>query len=100
MGEVYLRGTGLEGEDWICLGQKRDRWPALVNMMMNLRVSRQIVLRGVSYLRLHLYIVNMALFLDHKQTFKKVWIVVYWLMTPRIFADCYQHLERALSHRR
>ena len=28
-----------EGMDWIDLAQDRDRWPGLVNVVMNLRVS-------------------------------------------------------------
>jgi hypothetical protein len=33
-----LRETGLGSVDWIQLAQERDRWRALVNMVMNLRV--------------------------------------------------------------
>jgi hypothetical protein len=28
----------MEGMDWIALAQDRDRWQALVNVVMNLRV--------------------------------------------------------------
>jgi hypothetical protein len=33
-----LREVGLEGVDWIRLSQDRDRWRAIVNAVMNLRV--------------------------------------------------------------
>jgi hypothetical protein len=33
-----LREIGLESVDWIQLAQDRDRWRALVNMVMNLRI--------------------------------------------------------------
>jgi len=34
-----LREIGMmEGVDWIHVAQDRDRWPALVNMVTNLRV--------------------------------------------------------------
>jgi hypothetical protein len=33
-----LRETGLGGVDWIGLSQDRDRWRAVVNAVMNLRV--------------------------------------------------------------
>jgi hypothetical protein len=33
-----LREIGLDGTDWIELAQDRDKWRALVNMVMNLRV--------------------------------------------------------------
>jgi hypothetical protein len=33
-----LRETGLEGVDWVHLAQDRDRWRAVVNTVMNLRV--------------------------------------------------------------
>jgi hypothetical protein len=36
--EKDLRETGWDGIDWIDLTQDRDRWRALVNMVMNLRV--------------------------------------------------------------
>jgi hypothetical protein len=34
--KVYQKEVGLEGVDWIYLVQGRDRWRALVNMIMNL----------------------------------------------------------------
>jgi hypothetical protein len=34
-----LRKMGCGGMDWIDLAQDRDRWRALVNTVMNLRVS-------------------------------------------------------------
>ena len=37
--EMYLQEVGLGGHmDWIDLAQGRDRWCALVNAIMNLRV--------------------------------------------------------------
>jgi hypothetical protein len=36
--KMDLRETGLDGIDWIDLAQDRDRWRALVNAVMNLRV--------------------------------------------------------------
>jgi hypothetical protein len=33
-----LREIGWDGMDWIDLGQDRDQWRALVNMVMNLQV--------------------------------------------------------------
>jgi hypothetical protein len=36
---VDIRETGWGGMDWIDLAQDRDRWWALVNAAMNLRVS-------------------------------------------------------------
>jgi hypothetical protein len=33
-----LREIGWDGMDWIYLGQNRDRWRALLNTIMNLRV--------------------------------------------------------------
>ena len=33
--------------DWIELAQDMDRWPALVNMVMNIRVPK---IRGISWL--------------------------------------------------
>jgi hypothetical protein len=33
-----LRETGLGGVDWIRLSQDRDRWRAVVSVVMNLRV--------------------------------------------------------------
>jgi hypothetical protein len=37
--KMDLREIGRDGMDWIYLAQYRDRWRALVNMIMNLRVS-------------------------------------------------------------
>jgi hypothetical protein len=36
--KMDLRETGLGDVDWINLAQDRDKWQALVNMVMNLRV--------------------------------------------------------------
>jgi hypothetical protein len=36
--KMDLTETGLEGVDWIHLTQDKDRWRALVNMVMNLQV--------------------------------------------------------------
>jgi hypothetical protein len=36
--KMDLREVGWGGADWIGLAQDRDRWRALVNTMMNLRV--------------------------------------------------------------
>jgi hypothetical protein len=35
---IHLRETGWGSVEWIQLAQDRDRWPALVNTVMNLRV--------------------------------------------------------------
>jgi hypothetical protein len=37
--KMHLREVGWWGMDWINLAQDRDRWRALVNAVMNLRVS-------------------------------------------------------------
>jgi hypothetical protein len=36
--KMDLRGMGCEGMDWIELVRGKDRWRALVNAVMNLRV--------------------------------------------------------------
>jgi len=36
--KMYLKEVGCVGLDWIELAQDRDRWLALVNAVMNLRV--------------------------------------------------------------
>jgi hypothetical protein len=37
--KTNLRETKLGGMDWIDLAQNRDRWMAIVNMVLNLRVT-------------------------------------------------------------
>ena len=36
--KMDLQEVGYLGMDWVDLGQERDRWQALVNTIMNLRV--------------------------------------------------------------
>ena len=36
--KMDLKELGCEGMDWISVAQDRDRWRALVNAVMNLRV--------------------------------------------------------------
>jgi hypothetical protein len=36
--KIDLRGIGWGGMDWIDVAQDRDKWRALVNTLMNLRV--------------------------------------------------------------
>ena len=36
--KMDISGSGMWGMDWIELAQDRDRWRALVNAVMNLRV--------------------------------------------------------------
>jgi hypothetical protein len=36
--KLYVREIGCNGMDWIVLAQERDKWRALVNTVMNLRV--------------------------------------------------------------
>jgi hypothetical protein len=35
-------GSGMESMDWIDLAQERDRWRALLNAIMNLRVPQNV----------------------------------------------------------
>jgi hypothetical protein len=37
--KIGLREIGLDGMDWIELAQDMDQWRALVNTVMNLRVT-------------------------------------------------------------
>jgi hypothetical protein len=36
--KMYLQAVRCRGKDWIKLAQGRDRWQAIVNAVMNLRV--------------------------------------------------------------
>jgi hypothetical protein len=48
-----LRKIGWDGMDWIDLAQDRDRWRALVNTVMNLRVPV-----GYQHLSLHVKFIS------------------------------------------
>jgi hypothetical protein len=37
--KMYLRAIGWGGMDWIDMAHDRDQWKALVNTVMNLRIS-------------------------------------------------------------
>jgi hypothetical protein len=37
--KMHLREVGWNGVDWIDMAEKRDQWRALVNTILNLRVS-------------------------------------------------------------
>ena len=43
--KMDLQEVGVGCEDWMGLAQNRDRWPALVNTVMNFRVPK---MRGIS----------------------------------------------------
>ena len=38
--KMYIQEVGCRGIDWIDLAEDRDRWRALVNSVMNLRVPK------------------------------------------------------------
>jgi hypothetical protein len=38
---INRRGTGCEGVNWMNLTQDRDQWRAVVNTVMNLRVTEK-----------------------------------------------------------
>ena len=40
--KMDLQAVGCEGMDWIKLAQDRDRWQALLNVVMNLRVPQNV----------------------------------------------------------
>jgi hypothetical protein len=40
--EMDLREIGWDGMDWVDLAQDRDQWIALLNMVMNLQVSKML----------------------------------------------------------
>jgi len=44
---MNLQEMGCGGMDWIDVAQDRDRWRALVNSVMNLRVSK---MSGISWI--------------------------------------------------
>jgi hypothetical protein len=37
--KMNIQDVGCDGMDWVDVAQNRDRWRALVNAVMNLRVS-------------------------------------------------------------
>jgi hypothetical protein len=40
--KMYLREIGWGGMDWIDLAQDRDQWKAVVNTIMNIRVTQNV----------------------------------------------------------
>jgi hypothetical protein len=79
------------GMDWIAMAQDRDKWRALVNMVINILVPQNVgkflssctmaaSQEGVSFMKLVVYGINMASLDDHNSHNKSSVLVFIFIM--------------------